>query len=254
VTEIGLDVGSMATDDGSCCIVEVMGRSAGWIAAGAALAQRGNPDNAPQIILLPEVKFDREKFIAKVKAVVARNKYCIVVCGEGIQYPDGREVGADYTKLDDFGHPALAGASTKLKEIVEKDLNLKTRTVLLGYAQRAAAHYGSATDAEESHACGVAATKAAVSGISGQMVKIVRESSQPYKWTTGLQPLGDIANVEHFLPRDWIAEDGLGVNQKFVDYAAPLIVGRTQVPEINGLPAYSILAKHKLAKKLPPRG
>ena len=254
VMEVGLDVGSMATDDGSCCIIEVMGRSAGWIAAGSALAQRGNPDNPPQIILLPEVPFDRVKFIEKVKSVVAKNKYCIVICGEGIKYPDGREVGADYTKLDDFGHPALAGASTKLKEIVEKDLNLKTRTVLLGYAQRAAAHYGSATDAEESHACGVAATKAAVSGISGQMVKIVRESSNPYKWTTGLQPLGDIANVEHFLPKDWIAADGLGVNEKFIEYAAPLIVGQTKVPEVNGLPGYAILAKYKIAKKLPPRG
>ena len=254
VMEVGLDVGSMATDDGSCCIIEVMGRSAGWIAAGAALAQRGNPDNPPQIILLPEVPFEREKFIAKVKSVVDKNKFCIVVCGEGIKYPDGREVGADYSKLDDFGHAALAGASVKLKEMIEKDLSLKTRTVLLGYAQRAAAHYGSATDAEESHACGVAATQAAVSGISGQMVKIVRTSSQPYQWTTGLQPLEDIANVEHFLPKEWITADGFGVNQKFIDYAAPLIVGQTPVPEVNGLPGYVVLAKHKLGKVLPPRG
>ena len=133
-------------------------------------------------------------------------------------------------------------------------MSLKTRTVLLGYAQRAAAHYGSAIDAEESHACGVAATKAAVSGVSGQMVKIVRTSSKPYKWTTGLQPLEDIANVEHFLPKDWIAADGFGVNEKFIEYAAPLITGQTKVPEVNGLPGYAILAKHKLAKKLPPRG
>ena len=39
VTEVGLDVGAMATDDGSCCIIEVMGRSAGWIAAGTVLAK-----------------------------------------------------------------------------------------------------------------------------------------------------------------------------------------------------------------------
>ncbi|RLS55244.1 MAG: 6-phosphofructokinase, partial [Planctomycetota bacterium] len=105
----------------------------------------------------------------------------------------------------------------------------------------------------ESHACGIAATKAAVSGISGQMVKIVRTSSQPYTWTTGLQPLGDIANVEHFLPKDWIAADGLGVNEKFVEYASPLIAGQTKVPEVNGLPGYVTLIKHKIAKKLPPR-
>ncbi len=253
VMEVGLDVGSMATDDGSCCIIEVMGRSAGWIAAGTALAQRGNPDNPPQIILLPEVPFVREKFIEKVRSVVARNKCCIVVCGEGIKYPDGREVGADYSRLDAFGHPALAGASVKLKEMVEADLDLKSRTVLLGYAQRAAAHYGSAIDAEESHACGVAATQAAVRGISGQMVKIIRISSQPYQWTTGLQPLGDIANVEHFLPKEWISADGFGVTEKFIEYAAPLVAGLTRVPEVNGLPGYAILAKQRVPKVLPPR-
>ena len=40
VMEIAADVSSMATDDGSCCIIEVMGRSAGWIAASAVLAKR----------------------------------------------------------------------------------------------------------------------------------------------------------------------------------------------------------------------
>src|SRR5688572_28955559 len=59
VTEIGFDVGSMATDDGSCCIVEVMGRAAGWIAAGTVLAKQGNPANPPHIILLPEIPFNQ---------------------------------------------------------------------------------------------------------------------------------------------------------------------------------------------------
>src|SRR5436853_1533987 len=65
VLEVGLDVASMATDDGFCCIIEVMGSSAGWIAAGTVLAKRGNPAQPPHIILLPELPFEEEKFLAR---------------------------------------------------------------------------------------------------------------------------------------------------------------------------------------------
>ena len=248
--EVGLDVGSMATDDGSCCIIEVMGRAAGWISAGAVLAKRGKEDNPPHIILLPEIALDEEAFLAKVKATVAKLRYCIVIVGEGLKNKAGEEIGADKTRLDAFGHAVLSGAADELKTIVEGKLNLKTRTVKLGYAQRAAAHFASLTDMQEAVACGNAATKAAVEGKSGYMVKIVRESTKPYKWTTGLQPLGDIANVEHFLPADWIAADGMMPNEKFVEYAKPLIDGQVQPPMVDGLPNYVVLAKHRIGTKL----
>jgi 6-phosphofructokinase 1 len=255
VIEVGLDVGAMATDDGSCCIIEVMGRSAGWIAAGTVLAKRGNPANPPHIILLPELPFEEEKFLAKVKETVEAYKYCIVVVGEGIKNTSGQEVGADKTRLDSFGHPVLAGAAEELKEMVQGKLNTKTRTVLLGYAQRAAAHCASLTDATNAFACGEAAVRAAISGESGHMVKIVRDA-QPdgsVKWSTALQPLADIANVEHFIPRDWISEDGYLPNEKFVAYAQPLILGEVKPPVEGGLPKYVVLEKTKAEKKLPPR-
>jgi len=255
VIEVGLDVGAMATDDGSCCIIEVMGRSAGWIAAGTVLAKRGNPANPPHIILLPELPFEEEKFLAKVKETVEAYKYCIVVVGEGIKDTSGQEVGADKTRLDSFGHPVLAGAAEELKEMVQGKLKTKTRTVLLGYAQRAAAHCASLTDATNAFACGEAAVRAAISGESGHMVKIVRDA-QPdgsVKWSTALQPLADIANVEHFIPRDWISEDGYLPNEKFVAYAQPLILGEVKPPVEGGLPKYVVLEKTKAEKKLPPR-
>ncbi|MDB6026962.1 MAG: pfp 2 [Verrucomicrobiales bacterium] len=254
VMEIGTDVGSMATDDGSCCIVEVMGRSAGWIAAGTVLAKQGNPANPPHIILLPELPFKEEKFLAKVKETVAAYKYCIVVVGEGLKNEAGEEIGADKTRLDSFGHPVLSGAADKLAEIVQGKINLKTRTVKLGYAQRAASHFASATDANNAYACGVAAVKAAVDGKSGFMVKIVRTGQgKGIKWSTGLQPLEDIANVEHFIPSDWIAEDGFLPGAKFIEYAGPLIEGEVKVPVENGLPKYAVLDKVKIEKKLPAR-
>jgi 6-phosphofructokinase 1 len=255
VTEVGLDVGAMATDDGSCCIIEVMGRSAGWIAAGTVLAKRGNPATPPHIILLPELPFEEEKFLAKVKETVAAYKYCVVVVGEGIKDTSGEEVGANKKLLDSFGHPVLAGAAEKLKELVQGRLNTKTRTVLLGYAQRAAAHCASLTDATNAFACGEAAVRAGISGESGHMVKIVRDA-QPdgsVKWSTALQPLADIANVEHFIPRDWISEDGYMPNEKFVAYAQPLIEGEVKPPVEGGLPKYVVLEKSKVEKKLAPR-
>ena len=253
VMEIGFDVGSMATDDGSCCIVEVMGRAAGWIAAGTVLAKQGNPANPPHIIILPEIPLNEAAFLNRVKEVVAEHKYCVVVCGEGVKNEAGEEIGADKTRLDAFGHAVLSGAADALASIVQGKLNLKTRTVKLGYAQRAAAHYASLTDADEAFACGTAAVRAAVSGKSGLMPKIVRLSSSPYRWEIQLEPLENIANVEHFIPRDWISEDGFLPNEKFVEYAAPLIEGQVVVPQKNGLPSYTILAKSPVEKKLAPR-
>jgi 6-phosphofructokinase 1 len=87
------------------------------------------------------------------------------------------------------------------------------------------------------------------------MVKIVRDgqSNGSAHWTTGLQPLSDIANVEHFIPADWITEDGFLPNEKFVDYARPLIEGEVRVPMEKGLPKFVMLEKSKVEKKLSPR-
>jgi 6-phosphofructokinase 1 len=232
-----------------------MGRSAGWIAAGTVLAKGGDPAHPPHIILLPEIQYDVDEFIAKVKQVIEAYGYCVIVVGEGIKNKEGEEIGADKTRLDAFGHPVLAGAAEKLKEFIQEKLNTKTRTVMLGYAQRAAAHWASLTDVNNGFACGESAVRAAIQGQSGYMVKIMRKPSSngAIEWSTGLQPLGDIANVEHFVPREWISEDGYLPNEQFVDYARPLIEGEVKPRMVDGLPAYARLAKNKVEKALAPR-
>jgi ATP-dependent phosphofructokinase / diphosphate-dependent phosphofructokinase len=252
VMEVAADVRSMATDDGACCLIEVMGRSAGWIAAGTVLARRENGD-APHIILLPEIPLDEAAFLARVQKTVEDHKYCVVVVGEGVKNMAGEEIAADKSKLDAFGHPVLSGAAEHLAELVQHKLNTKTRTIKLGYAQRAAEHYASAVDSAEAAACGEAAVRAAVAGQSGQMVKIVRVQNNPYKSTTALQPLQDIANVENLVPRDWISADGFMPNEKFIEYARPLIEGEVKVPSEGGLPKFVTLEKVHLEKLLPPR-
>jgi 6-phosphofructokinase 1 len=251
VMEIAADVGSMATDDGSCCIIEVMGRSAGWIAAATVLGKRG-PDHAPHVILLPEIPFNEAAFLAKVAETIRAIRYCIVVVGEGLKNADGSEYSADTSRLDAFGHPVLSGAAELLAELVYGRLNTKTRSVKLGYAQRCAAHYASATDAAEAAVCGQAAVRAAVEGKSGFMVKIIRQSGPKYSSTTGLQPLSDIANVEHLLPRDWMSADGFMPNEKFIQYARPLIEGEVKVPAEGGLPKFAVLQNKTVPRLLPP--
>jgi len=250
VMEIALDVGGMATDDGSCCIIEVMGRSAGWIAGATVLAKR-HPGDAPHIILLPEIAFNEEAFLAKVKETVAQNKFCIVVVGEGLKNAAGEEIGADKTRVDAFGHPVLSGAADRLAEIVQGKLNTKTRTVKLGYAQRCASHFASKTDVDGASHAGEAAVRAAIDGRSGFMVKLVRNAG--HSWSTDLQDLSDIANAVHLIPRDWVSEDGFLPNEKFVEYARPLIEGEVKPPIENGLPKYVILEKSRVDKTLAPR-
>ena len=203
--------------------------------------------------MLPEIHPNEEAFLAKVKETTDRLGYCIVVVGEGVKDAEGHEIGADKTRLDSFGHPVLSGAAETLAEVLHGKLNLKTRTVKLGYAQRCAAHYASQTDIDEAVACGVAAVKAAVEGKSGFMVTLERASKKPYEFTTGLHSLGDIALVERTIPDDWISEDGWLPNQQFIDYVAPLIEGEANVPTDNGLPHFAQLNKVPVDKKLPPR-
>ncbi len=252
VMEIAADVGSMATDDGSCCIIEVMGRAAGWIAGGTILAKR-RPIDAPHVILLPEIPLNEAVFLQRVKETIDAQRYCIVVAGEGLRDASGEELGADKTRVDAFGHAVLSGVAEALAEIVQAKLNLKTRTVKLGYAQRAASHFASLTDITEAAACGEAAVRAAVEGHSGFMVKIVRTQQEPYRWKTELQDLKDIANVEHLVPRDWISDDGLLPNDKFIQYARPLVEGEVKFPTEGGLPKYVVLEKNRIEKKLSPR-
>jgi len=252
VAEVAIDVGGMATDEGACCIIEIMGRTAGWLAASAVLARK-NGVGAPHIILLPELPFNEGQFLAKVKETVDANKFCVVVVGEGIKNAAGEELGADKSRLDAFGHPVLSGAADRLAELVQGKLNTKTRTVKLGYAQRAAAHLASLRDIEEAVMCGEAAVRAAVEGRSGFMVKLVRSSNDPYHCATDLQDLSDIANAVHHIPRDWISEDGFLPNEKFIEYCKPLIEGETKLAYEGGLPKYAVLDKVPVDKTLPAR-
>jgi len=234
-------------------IVEVMGRSAGWLAAGSALAKRrDHPNDPPHLIYLPEVAFTVEKFVADVKRVLAREKFCSIVVGEGLVDADGNYISAS-AKTDAFGHAQLGGAGAYLQGLIDQHLpGTKARVVSLGMAQRAAAHCSSKTDNDEAYLAGQAAVRAAVlEGESDKMITLVRGNTDHYTCETGLAPLTDIANGVKKLPREWINEDGVSMNYQFVRYAQPLIMGEVQMPYENGLPNMAHLDKDRVEKLLP---
>lgn len=251
VRELACDNEAMGQGD-LVSILEVMGRNAGWIAAGAALAKRrDHPHDPPHLIYLPEVAFSAEKFVADVQRVLKREKYCLIVVGEGLVDADGNYVAAAEA-TDAFGHAQLGGAGDYLRSLVEQNLpGVKARVAKLGISQRAAAHAGSKTDSDEAFLAGQAAVRAAISGETDKMITLVRGDGDHYSCETGLAPLSDIANGVKKLPREWINEDGVSMNFQFMRYAQPLIQGETQVPHENGLPQYAKLDKERIDKVLP---
>ncbi len=233
-------------------IVEVMGRSAGWIAAGTALAKRrDHPHDPPHLILLPEVPFDQEKVLEDVRRVLKRERYCLIVVAEGLVDADGNYLAAD-SATDAFGHARLGGAGEALGEIIEAGIpNAKVRVARPGLIQRAAAHASSKTDSDEAFLAGQAAVRAAIAGETDKMVTLVRGETEHYTDETGLAPLAEIANGIKKLPREWINEDMVSMNFQFLRYAQPLIQGEVAVPYENGVPNYARLDKVRVEKLLP---
>jgi len=250
IRETALDHEAMGQHD-LVSIVEVMGRNAGWIAAGSTLAKRKeNPDDAPHLIYLPELPFSKEQFIDDVQRVLKRNRYCMVVVGEGLLDHDGNYVANSTNAQDAFGHQQLGGIGDFLAGLVEENLAVKARSSKLGTGQRAAAHCSSQTDNDEAFMAGQAAVKAAIAGETDQMVILVRAEGETYSCETSLAPLSEIANGVKEIPADWISEDRVSMTAKFIKYCQPLIMGEVEVPYENGVPNFIRLSKKRIRKVL----
>ncbi len=234
--EAGLDVASMAKTSTKVFVLEVMGRHAGWIAAAAGLAAReeGEP---PHIILFPEVAFDRERFLQRVRDSVERHGHCVIVASEGLRDADGNLLSESGTR-DAFGHAQLGGLAPMLANAIHEQLGYKYHWAVADYLQRAARHIASATDVEQAVAVGEAAVELAVAGRNAVMPVIVRDSDSPYRWHTDAVALSEVANVERPLPRDYISDDGFGITEAARRYLQPLICGEDLPPFEQGLPRY----------------
>ena len=230
-------------DTGMVTVIEIMGRHAGWLAGAAALA--GVVGCAPDLVYLPEVDFDMDKFLNDVDAIYKKNGNCIVAVSEGIHYADGSFVSeAKTSATDGFGHAQLGGLAALLANIVKEKTGAKVRGIELSLLQRCGSHLASQTDIDESFLAGKTAVEAAVAGETDKMVgfECTREGGK-YTCKTKLFNLSEVANFEKKVPLEWINKEGNGVTQAFIDYALPLIQGENHQAKENGLPRFARLKK-----------
>jgi 6-phosphofructokinase 1 len=252
VREAAFDVAAMADTSTKVFVYEVMGRHAGWLAAAAGLAGDG-PDEAPHVILFPEVTFDETAFLEKVKSVVARVGYCVVVVSEGVRGPDGKFLAESEGSVDAFGHSQLGGVGPKLAGTIKDKLGLKVHWTVPDYLQRSARHLASATDLRQAQAVGKAAVAYALKGRNGVMPVIQRVADRPYRWKIVPAPLSGIANREKKMPADFIGADGTSITAACRRYLAPLIRGEAKQPfRDDGLPRTLQATLPAVPKRLPP--
>ena len=233
-------------DTGMVCVIEIMGRHAGWLTAASSLANISG--EGPDLIYLPERDFDLNKFVEDVKAVYEKSGKCIAAVSEGIHDSTGKliaEYGAENAPVDAFGHKQLGGLASYLANYIKGAIGCKVRGIEFSLMQRCGAHLASLTDIQESFLSGKTAVLEAISGTTDKMVGFERKYDEKGSYVCGikLMDLTDVANTEKKVPLEWINREGNNVNKEFIDYALPLIQGTPDRPLENGLPRFARLKK-----------
>ena len=225
----------------SVTVVEIMGRNAGWLTGASALA-RLTGTASPDLIYLPEVAFDTEKFLEDVRKMVLERQNIIIAVSEGIKDKNGNYIAdqSEIFKEDLFGHSQLGGVGKALENLIKNKFGIKVRSIELNTPQRCAAHINSKTDIEESFAIGSAGVTAALEGKSGVMMCYERKSQKPYEYGITTMEIDGIANSEKKIPKEYISPEGNDVTDALVDYIYPLIQGEINVEYKDGLPVHLI--------------
>ncbi len=216
--DLGMDIRSLPQP---VTILEVIGRSIGWLAAATALAKSREAD-APHLIFLPERPFYAEKFLAALDQIVTKHGWAIVVATEGIRNPDGSLVYElkDATHLDPLARPMTGGVGQFMANLVGEKLKMRCRTEKPGLIARAAMTQVSVQDQEDAELVGRAGVHALAAGETEKMVSLLPiEDESEYE----LVPFSEVADAERPLPAEWILDAAIPVGDKFFNYVKPLV-------------------------------
>lgn len=242
------DLASMSHSSTKVFVMEVMGRYTGWIAAACGLALPAG-EEGPLLLLVPEVHFDRRRFLAAVRLRIARHGWCAIAVAEGLKLRDGRrltQTGGDGIP----GHEQLGGVAPLIANMVRETLQVKVHWSVLDYVQRAARHLASQTDVDQAYAVGRAAVAYAVQGKTDVMPVIQRSSNHPYRWRVTPGALASIMNREKRLPRSYLTADGWRLTARARAYFTPLIRGEAWPPFADGLPQHAQLKMRPVPRQL----
>jgi 6-phosphofructokinase 1 len=216
--DLGMDIRSLPQP---VTILEVIGRSIGWLAAATALAKEREAD-APHLIYLPERPFHAEKFLADLDQIVTKHGWAIVVATEGIRNPDGSLVYElkDATHLDPLARPMTGGVGQFMANLVGEKLKMRCRTEKPGLIARAAMTQVSAQDQKDAELVGRAGVRALAAGETEKMVSLLPLGTES---GYGLVPLSEVADAERPLPEEWICDAAIPVGDRFFNYVKPLV-------------------------------
>ena len=240
VKEIIRDGHCLEYDKGLVTIVEIMGRNAGWL-TGASILAKGEDCEGPDLIYLPEVPFELDKFKERVVKLLKTQSSVVICISEGIHTKEGKyicELGNSVEFVDAFNHKQLTGTAAYLCNYIAGEIGCKTRAIELSTLQRAGSHLASRIDILEAYQVGGAAVLAADEGDTGKMVTLIRHSDDPYQCGTEVKDVHKIANDEKLVPRNWITRDGTYVTEAFVTYVRPLIQGDVSPIMVDGIPRH----------------
>lgn len=227
----------------------VMGRHAGFLTAASALARRhdrhdGESTDGPQLIYLPEVAFDMDRFVADVEYWYARKGRCHIAVSEGIQDKDKVAIGSKLIKggqVDAHGNVQLSGSGAlgdQLADYLKEKLTPaggkppRVRADTFGYVQRCWPD-ASPVDAAEARRAGQHAARLALAGHLDGSVAIVREKSgtaallgpelgEPYVSGFKRVELSAIAAKTRHMPPEFILGHN-NVSRQFLEYCLPLV-------------------------------
>ena len=240
--EVIRDNASFGVKKPTVCIVEIMGRHAGWLAAAAALAKDETCEGV-DAIYLPESKFDLDEFVSFIEDLSKTKHSIVIAVSEGVKTADGKfvcELSNEHIAVDAFGHKQLSGCGQTLANIVATRTGLKTRAIEYSTLQRAATHIASLTDVNEAEMVGMKAVEEANNGKTGMMVIITRDDTNGYSSSADTYDIHHIANVEKKIPAEWIDEKNRSLTQEFINYCKPLIQGELTPIFKDGLPVHLI--------------
>lgn len=217
--EIAADVNSLPIH---VCIIEALGRNAGWITAASALARKRQGD-APHLIYLPERPFDEEQFLTDVRALHEKLGGVVVVVSEGLKKADKTPIVEPIFKTKRAVY--YGDISSYLAELVIKRLGIKARSEKPGLAGRASVPWQSETDREEAVTVGREALKAAVGGSTGVMIGFVRKNTEngSYRIETTKIPIEKVMLLEKTVPDEFINDKGNDVTPAFTGWCRPLV-------------------------------
>lgn len=198
------------------CVLETLGRNAGWIVAATSLA-RQSEDDAPHLIYFPERPVSLDRIACDVDRVYRRLGRVVVAVCEGQLDDRGIPFGADVDRAQSATHRLAANLGHTLARLLTEKLGIRARAEKPGLLGRCCGPFATARDRHEAFACGDAAGAAAAAGKSEVMVALRRDSD------TFLAPLESVARVERLLPPAWIHPECNDILPAFREYALPLI-------------------------------